>query len=52
MNWINPGVMPLPAPSGPVKRDGYTFISAFASAVSMALQAGEALVEEELKLTW
>ena len=60
MIWLNPGVVPLPALAGPVKRDGYTFMGAHASAVVRptclgdheSLEAGEALVEEQLKLKW
>ena len=58
--WLNPGVVPPPTPSDPVKRDWYILIGAFASAVATptcmgdheSLEAGEALVEEELKWRW
>ena len=57
---LNPGVVPPPTPAGPVKRDWYTLMGAFASAVATPTcmgdhespEAGEALVEEELKWRW
>ena len=58
--WLNPGVVPPPTLAGPVKRDWYTLMGAFASAFAMptcmgdheSLEAGEAPVEEELKWKW
>ena len=61
--WLNPSVVPPPTPAGPVKRDWYALIGAFASAFATptrmgdhlkleSLEAGGALVEEELKWRW
>ena len=58
--WLNPGMVPLPTPAGPVKRDWYALMGAFALAFATptrvgdheSLQAGGALVEEELKWMW
>ena len=51
--WLNPGVVPLRTPAGPVKREWYTLMGAFASAVGTPtcmgdhgfLEGGEVLVE-------
>ena len=53
--WLNPGVVPPPTPAGPVKRDWYMLMGAFASASATptcmgdheSLEAGGARVEEE-----
>ena len=58
--WLNPGVVPLPTLAGPVKRDLYALIGAIALAFATptrigdheSLEAGEGLVEEELKWRW
>ena len=57
MIWLNPRVMPPCTPSGPVKRDWYTLIGAFASAFATPtcmgdhefLEAGGALVQAKWK---
>ena len=57
MIWLSPDVVPPPTPASPVKRDWYTLMGASAWAVATptcmgdheSLEAGEALVEEELK---
>ena len=58
--WQHPGVVPLLRAAGPVKRDWYTFMGAFASAFATPtcmedheyFEVGEALVEEELRWKW
>ena len=58
--WLDPGVVPPPPAAGPVKQDWYTLMGAFASAVATpmcmgdheSLEAGEVLVEQELKWRW
>ena len=55
MILLNPGVLPPPTPAGPVKRDRYPSMGAFASAFATpsrmgdheSLEAGGGLVEEE-----
>ena len=57
---LNHDVVPPPTPAGPVKRDQYALMGAFASAFATptcmedheSLEAGGALVEEELKWKW
>ena len=61
-SWLNPGVLHPPTPAGPVTRDWYTlmYMGTFAAAVAAptcmgdheSLEAGEALVEDELKWKW
>ena len=58
MIWLKPG--PPPTLAGPVKRDGYTLMGAFASAFATpmrmgdheSLGPGEALVEVKWQLKW
>ena len=58
--WLSPGVVPPPTLAGPIKRDGYILMGAFASAFATltrmgnpeSLQAGGVLVEDELKWRW
>ena len=58
--WLNPVVVPSATPEGPIKRDWYALTGAFASAFAtpmrmgdhVSLEAGGALVEEELKWKW
>ena len=58
--WLDPGVVPPPTLAGPVKRDWYMFMGAFAFAFATptcmgdheSLEAGGALVEGELKWRW
>ena len=53
--WLTPGVVPPPTPTGPVRRDWYALMGAFASAFTTttrmedqeSLEAGGARVEEE-----
>ena len=58
MIWLNPGVVPLPTPPGPEKRDWYTLMGTFASAFATptcmgdheSLEAEGARVDQEW--TW
>ena len=58
--WLNPDVVSLPTPAGHVKRDSYTLMGALASAFATptcmgdheSLEAGGALVEEQMKCRW
>ena len=53
--WLNPGVVPPPTSAGPVQRDFYKLMAAFASAFATptclgdheCIEAGRALAEEE-----
>ena len=58
--WLNHGVVPPPTPAGPVKRNWYASMHAFASTFATPTgmgdqeshEAEEALVQEELKWRW
>ena len=53
--WLEPGVVPTPTPAGPVKRDGYALMGAFALAFPTptcmkdheSVEAGRAQMEDE-----
>ena len=60
MIGLNHGVVPPPTPAGPLKRDWYALMGAFAWAFATptcmgdheSLQSGEALGEEDLRWRW